>query len=589
MRITSGMISSQYSRNLNKSLGDLNFYSNRAVNFRKFDNAGQDPVSAAKAYGLRTAYAANNTFKENAEDIENHMLTAQASMMRINSIIQEAGGGDIIQAINGTMAPEDRAAIAAKLKKMQESILASGNTKYGDKYVFGGNTFYETPFSVDADGNMLYKGVNVNTGLHNGAPGKSSTTNLNGAQINFGEENGSAFNGYTLNFKEPADPPVNNSIDNASKVINIYLDPPATKQDAQDALQALGTADDITPAPPVTVPPTVYPTPLAGVDFDKITIQGTATDPVIMGTTEISGGVNAIPKGFPEVIAAGGKVTVGGAEIDFGVGNTNMFNGYELNIITQTTPPGTNEIDPTGKKINIYLPDPSTKADLQTALQGLTAPPPPAPPATDPFDGVDFSQITIGGTLAEAVTLDEKGTILGGAVGSPAGQDYNLDGMSKEKMYLDLGLGLSLNPDGTVNEQSVFDSSIPGISFLGFGVDENGTPNNLHTLLGKIADGLTAEPYDYENTLKPLIANFSKQQSGLLTKLTESGARSNFISYAKERTTDAELNLMEKMKNTEMIDPAKAIMDMKMQEHYYLAALQIGAKIIQPTFLDFMR
>lgn len=588
MRVTGGMITSQYTRNLNKSLGELNYYSNRATNFRKFDRSAQDPVAAAKAYGLRASYAANENFTDNIADVENFTLTGQSALMRINSIIQEAGSSDIIQAINGTLAPEDRNAIAAKLRKMQESVLASANTKYGDKYVFGGNSFSETPFSLDADGNMLYKGVNVTTGYHNGAPAEGAITNLRGTQIDFGDVNGALLNGYTLNFKQETVPATNHTIDNTSKIIDVYLPANATKQDALNALQYLNDPSiTITPPPPAA-------NTLAGVDFSAITIKGDAAamlTPAVMGTTEISGGVNAIPKGFPDAAATAGKVTSGGAEVDFGVGNTNMFNGYKLNIKTQTAPATPNEIDPTNKEVNIYLPAGATKGDLQTALQGLNAPAAPPPPDADPFAGVDFTAITVGGVATDPVTLDgPAGTILGGAAAvTGGGPQYDLDAMSKEKMYLDLGLGLSLNADGTVNEQSVFDSAMPGLSFLGFGVDANGNPQNLHALLGKIADGLTATPYDYDNTLKPLIDNFNTQKNGLLTRLTESGAKSNFITYAKDRAADTELNLMQKMKDTEMVEPTEAIMDMKMQEQAYLAALQIGSKIISPTFLDFMR
>ncbi len=49
------------------------------------------------------------------------------------------------------------------------------------------------------------------------------------------------------------------------------------------------------------------------------------------------------------------------------------------------------------------------------------------------------------------------------------------------------------------------------------------------------------------------------------------------------------LTLTELLSNTEDLDFAGAVMDLTAQQNVYNAALQTGAKVIQPTLLDFLR
>ena len=128
MRITLGMISRQYNKNLNQSLSDLNTASNQNTTYRKFDKTSEDPFSAAKAFRLRRELQENADYQNNLSDVDSQLLTAQSSMMSINKIVQEVSSGDCLQEINGTLSTEDRGTIAAKLRKLQDAIVSAANT-----------------------------------------------------------------------------------------------------------------------------------------------------------------------------------------------------------------------------------------------------------------------------------------------------------------------------------------------------------------------------------------------------------------------------------------------------------------------------
>ncbi|MGE7763752.1 flagellar hook-associated protein FlgL [Peribacillus sp. NPDC096540] len=67
------------------------------------------------------------------------------------------------------------------------------------------------------------------------------------------------------------------------------------------------------------------------------------------------------------------------------------------------------------------------------------------------------------------------------------------------------------------------------------------------------------------------------------------GARQNRIELMTERLKQQEVFATEILSKNEDVDIEKAIMDLTTQESIHSAALSIGARIIQPSLLDFLR
>lgn len=192
MRITMGMVSRQYNKNLNNSLNQFNAASNRAISYRKYEKASEDPFASAKSYRLKREAGETESYQNNLEDVADQLTTAQSAMMSIYKTVSTANTGDTIQGITGTLSQADRSVIASKLRALQQSILSPANTKFGDKYIFGGSGESQPPFSVGAKGNLLYRGIDVTTGQIEAG----TTAKINGSQITLGVP---ALNGYTIN------------------------------------------------------------------------------------------------------------------------------------------------------------------------------------------------------------------------------------------------------------------------------------------------------------------------------------------------------------------------------------------------------
>jgi flagellar hook-associated protein 3 FlgL len=189
------------------------------------------------------------------------------------------------------------------------------------------------------------------------------------------------------------------------------------------------------------------------------------------------------------------------------------------------------------------------------------------------------------------------------AAGTVANEAYDkLVELSKENMYIDIGLSLQVE-NGKVDPNSVFDLAIPGIKFMNFGKSlsdpsdptSDKIPNNIYDLITDIREELNKDgtgpgpnnEYSF-NRIMPLIQNFEIQKNSTLKEITHMGAKANYLDFIKTRTDDNNINLSKKINDTEFIDPAEAIMDWKMMQYSYTASLQMGTKLIQPSFIDFM-
>ncbi len=333
MRITTGMMKNNYLKNLDNSANKMNYLNEKVSSGRKFFKASEDTVSAIKAYKLRREFKSTEMYDTNISSVDSFLTVAESNLTDINNSLQRVYTS-YLQGVNGTMTADDREIIATEMDTLQDSILAALNAKFEDRYVFGGTSKNELPFSVDKDGNLLFKGVNVND------------------------------------------------------------------------------------------------------------------------STEL------------------------------------------------------------------------------TKLQKL----------------------------------------------------------SKETINIDLGLGMTFN-NSSLNKDTVFDMSMAGIKFMGFGTDDgtaNGVPNNIYSLIGKIKEELRKTDFSNDDSSKYIKA-FEKQKSQVIVAITDIGSKANYLDFLKTRNEDYKFNLNEKISNVEYVDPAEAIMDFKMQEYSYNSALAMGNKILQNSFIDFMK
>ena len=75
----------------------------------------------------------------------------------------------------------------------------------------------------------------------------------------------------------------------------------------------------------------------------------------------------------------------------------------------------------------------------------------------------------------------------------------------------------------------------------------------------------------------------------IVTALADVGSRTVRVEGAERAALDAQLNLSTALSEVENVDLPKALMELKLQETAYQAALASTARVMQPSLIDFLR
>ncbi|MCF6093415.1 flagellar hook-associated protein FlgL [Microaerobacter geothermalis] len=110
--------------------------------------------------------------------------------------------------------------------------------------------------------------------------------------------------------------------------------------------------------------------------------------------------------------------------------------------------------------------------------------------------------------------------------------------------------------------------------------------DGMFGLLDKIVNDLRSGD---KSQLGNYLSQLDDQIDNLLSERAALGARINRIELVKSRLDAAQVNTTKLMSNEEDADIAKVITDLKAQENVHRAALSAGARIIQPSLVDFIR
>ena len=86
-----------------------------------------------------------------------------------------------------------------------------------------------------------------------------------------------------------------------------------------------------------------------------------------------------------------------------------------------------------------------------------------------------------------------------------------------------------------------------------------------------------------------MLGDIDKNMENILAKLAEIGAKNNRLELSQNRLEDNLLNIKALLSKVQDADMTEVIMKLKMEEMVYQASLSTGARIIQPTLVDFIR
>lgn len=140
--------------------------------------------------------------------------------------------------------------------------------------------------------------------------------------------------------------------------------------------------------------------------------------------------------------------------------------------------------------------------------------------------------------------------------------------------------------DGNIQTEGGFGKTVDIEVFDGVTIDANTTGEFF-----KEIDELFTEMLSYTDgdEFEQGIEKLNGQLDKVLEVRADVGARQNRVDMMTERLDSLEFTSIKQMSDNEDVDYAKAITELITEESIHRAALSVGARIIQPSLVDFLR
>lgn len=156
-RITSGYMNENVLNNLVTNRDLLMELQKKIASGREFERASEDVFSATTVLKSNTSIGKLETFLKNINNARSEIETANKAILTTLDTVHKARELTI-QALNATSGSNELNIIGSQMEQLTEQIKDVANTKYGTKFIFGGQNTSSAPFTIPTTGEVQYNG-----------------------------------------------------------------------------------------------------------------------------------------------------------------------------------------------------------------------------------------------------------------------------------------------------------------------------------------------------------------------------------------------------------------------------------------------
>ncbi|OJH16083.1 flagellar hook-associated protein FlgL [Bacillus obstructivus] len=162
MRVTQSMLSNNFLKNISNSYEKMGKISEQMQTQKKITRPSDDPVVAMKGIAYRTNLTEVQQYKRNFIEAHNWIDNSDAAMDKAKKALDRIRELTV-NANNGTLEGDQRAAIAKEIEQLRDQLAEVANTRVGDKYLFNGTDTLKPPVGdvtgkkLDTNGNPVYE------------------------------------------------------------------------------------------------------------------------------------------------------------------------------------------------------------------------------------------------------------------------------------------------------------------------------------------------------------------------------------------------------------------------------------------------
>lgn len=569
MRITNNMMISNMMRNLNRNMQRLDKRMMQAATGKRIHKPSDDPVAISRSMRVKTDISQLYQYNKNVDDAISWLETSELAANNTNEAVHRLREL-MVQAANGVLTAEETTKVQEEVKQLKEQIISLANTTYGSSYIFSGKKSDQPLF--DTYGNYLVDLIDY----------KNPAFNDDRQNIQVGSKENLGVNTLGFELFEAFEKPVVYSGD----------------------LSALPLADTVStdivlelePGKPITLKVT------GGVAGDISIIDNYNAEVSIDHTGDIEAQIKDIIGAFKKMGEEYNSPLKG---YDFETFESNVFDGTTVNydvLQIKATPKDAIAVD---------------KRDIPAVWETGEITPPVTGEATFTFMGVRINITT--GTIAGDFAIDESSVSKNGAT-IVISDALTTDDDKREAIQNALKGAFEKVAGENGSKIAGFTFEVAGdglrvIAPVGSGPMHNketfgGTlelENETHLVVKGDAEKRTIAAGQksgivqlIEDLEKELLAGnteeinkklgvIDKYHQNLVRGKAEIGAKVNRMDLVKNRIADDTINFKTLLSQLEDADMAEVLMELMNEENVYRSSLSIGARIIQPTLLDFLR
>ena len=197
MRISSNMMRYNFLRSLNDSMETQNTLQEQLSDGKSLHRPSDDPVRAVRDLTYKTSQVLNEQYTQNLQDAKSWMENTDGVMSDLSSVMIKVK--ELVVSADDTKPTDALNTIGAQIDGLINQVVSLGNTKIGDRYLFGGQNDSTQPFvrTTIKDPNsdltkevVIYNGDNsrISMPIQAGAVNPTQdSVNLTGTDV-FGDE-----------------------------------------------------------------------------------------------------------------------------------------------------------------------------------------------------------------------------------------------------------------------------------------------------------------------------------------------------------------------------------------------------------------
>ncbi len=533
MRITNNMLINNMLTSLSNNLSRTAKLQLQQATGKKISKPSDDPIVASKSLKLRTDVAEIAQYKRNTDDATSWMEITESTIGQLGEVMQRVRELTV-QGANGTNTTADMQKIRVEVEQLKKQVSHLANATYAGRYVFSG---YKTDKPLmDESGHFLLpvdmsEDIQYEIGI--------------GDNINVNVTGGDLFNSGKTTVSNRAGTSMGN---------DPVTFPVTITAGVNDQLSITIDGESQT----VTIPDGTYSDPFVFLSVFQNRINSATTTASDI-TASYSAGRLLLTSGtsgdLSEVV-----VNLGGSTIAGSIGMTAVTEIAGLSYDTSGTLTGngivgfpltiTSGLDDTlsltidGETVAVTIPAGTyaTPADILPVVQ----------------NGINTATTAAADVVA---TINAGRLVLtSGSEGASSSVSINVASSSAAGL---LGMATSIQADGVTAS--------------------NGT---MITLFDNLIKGLDKGDH---KTIGNLLATVDMEIENMLRVRSGVGARMNRLELSGNRLDDDSVGFTKLMSQNEDVDIAEVAMNLMNENTVYQASLATGAKVIQPSLVDYLR